>query len=237
MWGGPAGAGDGPGPSPQSEIPVLRSTSGRHSRRHEDTLAPPRANVLAAITDPGRRGLRAMLGAAALIAVATALWAWQARPHPTPVSAVPAGAANSLPASPAVAWIVIAVGGKVAHPGLVKLPAGARVADAIEAAGGVLPGVDISTLNLARKLTDGELITVGSPSPDGGGPGQPAGPLNLNAATLAQLDTLPGVGPTLAQRIIDYREAHGGFKSVAELQQVSGIGDSKFAEIKDLVTV
>ena len=117
--------------------------------------------------------------------------------------------------------MVVAVAGKVRRPGLVRLPAGARLADAVEAAGGALPGVDVALLNPARKVTDGELILVGVTAP----PGRPApvrrpaavrrvapaaGPVNLNTATLAQLDTLPGVGPVLAQRILDHREQHGG---------------------------
>jgi competence protein ComEA len=111
----------------------------------------------------------------------------------------------------------------------------------------VLPGTDISFLNLARKVSDGELIVVGVTPPPGvaqggsgeaGGGGAPGGgPVNLNTAGIDQLQTLPGVGPVLAQRILDYRTAHGGFRSVADLRQVSGIGDARFAQLKDLVTV
>ena len=142
--------------------------------------------------------------------------------------------------------LVVAVAGKVRRPGLVRLPAGARVADAVQAAGGALPGVDVALLNLARKVTDGELIVVGvtpPPVPGGrpgrpaGGPGPPPGRLNLNTATLAQLDALPGVGPVLAQRILDHRDQHGGFRSVGDLRQVDGIGDARYEQLKDLVTV
>ncbi len=148
--------------------------------------------------------------------------------------------------------LVVAVEGKVRHPGLVRLPAGSRVADAIEAAGGAEPGTDLSFVNLAQKVVDGELIVIGMTPPPGvaattgsnssgsggsGGPAQPGAPINLNTATEADLDTLPGIGPALAQRIIDYRSQHGAFRSVDELRNVSGIGDAKFAEIKDLVTV
>jgi competence protein ComEA len=140
---------------------------------------------------------------------------------------------------------VVAVAGKVRRPGLVRLPPGARVADAIEAAGGLLPGTDLATVNLARKVADGELIVVGvpAPAPPAAGSAGPAGPaapgdkVNLNTATLAQLDTLPGVGPVLAQRILGYRTNHGGFRSVTDLRQVDGIGDSRFEQLKDLVTV
>jgi competence protein ComEA len=143
---------------------------------------------------------------------------------------------------------VIAVGGKVRKPGLVRLPAGARVADALTAAGGADPGVDVALLNLARKVVDGELILVGVTPPPGvtTAPAAPAaggtapaagGPINLNTATLADLDTLPGVGPVLAQRILDAREAQGGFKAVGDLRKVEGIGDARYDQLKDLVTV
>jgi competence protein ComEA len=141
--------------------------------------------------------------------------------------------------------LVVAVAGKVRRPGLVRLPAGARVADALAAAGGVLPGTDVVLLNLARKVTDGELILVGVTPPPGvdgasaAGPaaGAAGGKVNLNTATLTQLDTLPGVGPVLAQRILDHREQHGGFRSVGDLRQVDVIGDARFEQLKDLVTV
>jgi competence protein ComEA len=144
----------------------------------------------------------------------------------------------------ASATVVVAITGKVRRPGLVRLPAGARVADALDAAGGVLPGTDLSYLNLARKVVDGELIVVGLPAPAGTmAPGADAGAagsgakVNLNTATAAQLDALPGVGPVMAQRIIAYRDRHGGFKSVSELRQVDGIGDARYEDLKDLVTV
>lgn len=134
--------------------------------------------------------------------------------------------------------MVVAVTGRVVRPGLVRLPAGARVADALEAAGGPLPDTDLSTLNLARKVTDGELIVVGLPPPAAaGGPAGGGGLVNLNTATLEQLQTLPGVGPVLAERIIEYREQHNGFASVADLRNVSGIGDARYNELKSRVTV
>jgi competence protein ComEA len=144
--------------------------------------------------------------------------------------------------------------GQVRRPGLVRLAAGSRVADAIERAGGASPGADLSTLNLARMLVDGEQVRVprpgevplgvgpagGQPGPVGGaGGGSPGvgGPVNLNSADLAALDTLPGVGPVLAQRIIDWRTEHGRFTSVEELGEVSGIGDKLYAQIRPRVTV
>jgi competence protein ComEA len=200
-------------------------------------LAVP-AGLLAAV-DPRRRGARALALVAAVVVVVAATLAWWSRPRVEPVAAATeaASAPAAGPASPAV--IVVAIAGRVVRPGLVRLPPGSRVADAIEAAGGVLPGTDMSYVNLARKLVDGELIVIGAtPPPDQpGAGGQPAGPVNLNTATLAQLDTLPGVGPVLAGRIIDYRTKHGGFHSVSELRQVEGVGDARYEQLKDLVTV
>jgi competence protein ComEA len=143
---------------------------------------------------------------------------------------------------------VVDVAGKVRNPGVVSLPAGARVIDAVKAAGGLRPGTQTGTLNLARRVVDGEQILVGvqatpapavPPAAPSGPPGAtvPGAPLDLNAATVAQLDQLPGVGPVLAQRIVDYRTQHGAFRSVDELRQVSGIGDAKFADVKSLVRV
>ncbi|MEV5909693.1 ComEA family DNA-binding protein [Streptomyces chartreusis] len=144
--------------------------------------------------------------------------------------------------------IVVDVGGKVREPGIHRLPAGSRVADALRAAGGVRPGTNTDTLNRARFLVDGEQVIVGAPAapaPESGAgtgvggaaaPGAaPAAPIPLNTATLDQLDTLPGVGPVLAQHIIAYRTQHGGFRSVDELREVNGIGDRRFADLRNLV--
>ncbi|MFF4045371.1 helix-hairpin-helix domain-containing protein [Streptomyces chartreusis] len=144
--------------------------------------------------------------------------------------------------------IVVDVGGKVREPGIHRLPAGSRVADALRAAGGVRPGTNTDTLNRARFLVDGEQVVVGAPAapaPEAGAgtgvggaaaPGAaPAAPIPLNTATVDQLDTLPGVGPVLAQHIIDYRTQHGGFRSVDELREVNGIGDRRFADLRNLV--
>jgi competence protein ComEA len=120
------------------------------------------------------------------------------------------------------------------------------VLDAVEAAGGADDGVDLSGLNLARLVADGEQVLVGIEPAAGGAatagpPGGPAtsagGPIDLNAATADQLDTLPGVGPTLAGRILEWREQHGRFSSVDELLEVSGIGPKTLAELAPLVTV
>jgi competence protein ComEA len=211
-----------------------------------------RAGVLAAF-DPGRRGVRALGIVAAVVVCIAAFFAWRARPHEAPVPVVQASAVASggpVAGGPPSSTLVVAVGGRVHRPGLVRLPAGARVADAIEAAGGALPDTDLSYVNLARKVVDGELIVVGVTPPPAvpGGPGAAGGPavpggavsggvVNVNGATLAELQTLPGIGAVLAQRILDYRTSHGQFRSVNELRQVDGIGDAKFAQLKDRVTV
>uniref|UniRef100_UPI0037DA13F0 helix-hairpin-helix domain-containing protein n=1 Tax=Streptomyces kanamyceticus TaxID=1967 RepID=UPI0037DA13F0 len=147
--------------------------------------------------------------------------------------------------------IVVDVSGEVRSPGIHRLPAGSRVADALRAAGGPAPGTDLGGLNRARFLLDGEQVVVGGPAPASGAGGADAGaagvgtagvggaagagPIGLNTASAAQLEELPGVGPVLAQHIIDYRTEHGGFRSVEELREVNGIGDRRFADLQDLV--
>ena len=211
--------------------------------------------------------MKALAAVAVVVVLIAAVLAWRARPRVDPVAvppvdARPAAASGGLaggadradhpaatPVPSAGPEVVVAVGGKVRKPGLVRLPPGSRVADALQAAGGADPGVDVALLNLARKVVDGELILVGVTPPPGmavatgpaaapaGGAGPAGGPVNLNTATLADLDTLPGVGPVLAQRILDAREAQGGFKAVSDLRKVDGIGDSRYGQIKDLVVV
>jgi competence protein ComEA len=147
--------------------------------------------------------------------------------------------------SPSAQEVVVDVAGKVRRPGLVRTTPGARVADVLALAGGALPGVDLTTLNLARQVTDGEQILVGVPgAPPPTTPGAAASPtlgsqtpLDLNKATLADLESLPGVGPVLAQRILDWRTEHGRFTTVDELQEVSGVGQKKFDSLKPHVRV
>lgn len=142
------------------------------------------------------------------------------------------------------ATVVVHVAGLVARPGVYELPAGSRVIDAVEAAGGAIAGTDLSQLNLARLVVDGEQVAVGVP-PAPGGAGAPAGPLgteevapiDLNVATEADLDSLPGVGPVLAARIVAWRQENGRFSSVDELLEVSGIGEATLGDIAPLVRV
>ncbi|MFD7442191.1 helix-hairpin-helix domain-containing protein [Streptomyces sp. NPDC059909] len=167
------------------------------------------------------------------------------RPAPAaPVGPEPEPSPGQPPTAGPGARIVVDVSGKVRRPGVLRLPAGSRVADALRAAGGVKAGTDITGLNRARVLMDGEQVVVGAPpalgvpaaGQAGGAPAGPAaGPVSLNSATVEQLDTLPGVGPVLAQHIVDYRTEHGGFRSVDELREVNGIGDRRFADLQPLV--
>lgn len=218
---------------------------------------------------------RALAALTVVLVVAAGLaggYFWTGRPEPVRapelvraarVAAVPP--APLAPASPATrtgpgpaqglgaggARVIVDVGGKVRRPGVLTLPAGSRVADALRAAGGARPDADLTGLNRARVLFDGEHVLVGLPGMPAGGPGLGSGggpgpgggaggggpgvPLSLNTATVEQLDTLPGVGPVLARHIVDHRAEHGGFRSVGELREVNGIGERRFAELERLV--
>lgn len=145
--------------------------------------------------------------------------------------------------------VTVHVAGAVVSPGVVTLPAGSRIADAIAAVGGLLDDADPARVNLARPLVDGEQVLVlregeeppptaaGGPSAGGEAAGSPAGPIDLNTATVAQLQTLPGIGPTLAQRIVSHREQHGPFRAPGDLRDVSGIGEKRFQDLAGLITV
>ena len=137
--------------------------------------------------------------------------------------------------------VIVNVAGKVVNPGVYQLPTGSRVVDALTMAGNQTRGVDISDINLARLLVDGEQILVGTP-PAAAAKKAAArvtsnNPLDLNRATASQLDTLPGIGPVTAQRILDYRTKVGRINAVDELRKISGLGGAKFEEIKDLLRV
>lgn len=168
-----------------------------------------------------------------------------------------AGSASESPptesptsSEPAAEDIVVHVSGAVARPGLVRLPATARAAQALEAAGGTTPEADLDRLNLAARIADGERLHVPRrgevvheelrAGPDSGGAGAAgarAPPVHLNTATVEQLDALPGIGPATAQAIVDHRARHGPFRSVAQLLQVKGIGEAKLAVLRSKVRV
>jgi competence protein ComEA len=156
--------------------------------------------------------------------------------EPIVIQEIPTAATESV-----TTLLIINVAGKVKNPGVYQLPPGSRVVDALEAAGQQLKGVDISDINLARVLVDGEQILIGSnrtvSSKVAAKKITKDNPLDINRATIAQLDTLPGIGPVTAQRIIDYRTKAGRINAVDELKKISGLGGVKFEEIKALLRV
>lgn len=230
--------------------------------RLKDLLRPTGEEDLMRVRYPRPRWqitpLQGAACAAMLLAAVALWWAWP-RPsvEPTAVSAadlvtaVPAPLAEETATSepPGEREIVVSVVGRVERPGLIRLPPGSRVADALDAA---VPHGDANTLalNLARLLSDGEQIHVpgpgedvaqapgaaGAPVPGGGvGGAGGAGKVSLNSASAQELMELDGVGEVTARAIVDYREAHGGFSKVDQLQEVRGIGPAKFAALKDRV--
>ncbi len=161
---------------------------------------------------------------------------------PTSIPAVPAGPTPALTQPAPVSEVVVHVVGLVVRPGLVRLPLGSRVADAVAAAGGVTRRRAADSVNLARVLVDGEQVVVGGASPlttttTGAAASVAGAPVDLNLATEVMLDGLPGVGPVLAGRITAWRAANGPFRSVDELGEVSGIGDAILAQLRPLVRV
>jgi competence protein ComEA len=140
--------------------------------------------------------------------------------------------------------LTVHVAGAVRRPGLYRLRAGARVADAVERAGGATRRAELTGLNLAAKLEDGRQVIVPArasaaqaAAPGAAAPGAAEGPINLNTATLDELDQLDGIGPATAEKILEYRQEHGGFGSIEDLGQVPGIGDKRLATLREQVTV
>ena len=247
---------------------ALLDDNGRHRRP-----APPKPAIL---TVPvALRGVRAkprrlavlgvlilLLSAGVVLGVRVAWARSAAQPRAVAATAqhpdglvsrtVPAAFASAGPGVlPTTAGVLLVhVVGQVRHPGVVRLPSGARVLDAVRAAGGATSKADLNGLNLARPVADGEQIVVPKPGesvsaggvPGAGGAGTGAsgvggGLIDLNTADAAALDSLPGVGPVLAQRILDWRVEHGRFSSVDELGEVSGIGDKILAQVSPKVRV
>ena len=218
--------------------PVVLPVPGRHASRRLSIgglqLGPVHLAVIAVVA-AGAVGLTSwwvVRDQAEAVQVAVS-------PAPTPLAEVPSAAVGSEEAS---AELVVDVAGKVRRPGIAVLPAGSRVVDALEAAGGARHGVDLTSLNLARPVVDGEQILVGVPPVPGvagslGTPSTGESMVNLNTADRAALETLPGVGPVTAESIIAWRTDNGGFTSVDELLEVDGIGEATLEDLAPLVTL
>jgi competence protein ComEA len=214
--------------------------------------------------DPGRAGAVTLAAVAAIAVLVTIFTLMREQPAPVasaklpPVGMVATASRTPSPAAHPNQPVVVSV---VHTPGLVTLPPGARIADALKAAGGTTDGADTIGLNMARQVDDGEQIVVGiapvkgqpavlgssvSPGSTAPGPtssashpakGAPAQPVNLNTATVQQLDTLPGVGPVMAAAIVAWRDAHGKFTTIDQLGEVDGIGPGRLEKLRPLVRV
>ncbi len=206
-------------------------------------MTAPQGKLLAVFPEVSPKLLVTVLAGLAILAIG-----WQQLHRSAGVerasysaSSASTGESQATSADPGPIIVVVDVAGAVRHPGVYRLPSGARVLDAVKRAR-PLPSADISAVNLAARLTDGEQVVIprrgqAQPTPGAGAAGTPAAPVSLNSGTLEQLETLDGIGPSLAQRIIDYRTAHGGFRSIAELDQVSGIGPARLAALRGHVTL
>ncbi|OZD04696.1 hypothetical protein CH275_14225 [Rhodococcus sp. 06-235-1A] len=226
------------------------------------TLLPQRWR--SARVDPGRPGALALAGAGVFVVLVAAFAVFRDAPTPAPAPPLAVVAADPMESEVATVpeadvELVVSVVGLVTNPGLVRLQPGSRIADALAAAGGPVEGADLMALNMAARVADGDQIVVGvvppqaapplssttsveGPATAGGaqaGPegSAPAGTVDLNAATVAELDALPGVGPVTATSIVGWRETNGRFLTVDQLAEVDGIGPGRLAKIRDLVRV
>ncbi|UZF43474.1 ComEA family DNA-binding protein [Rhodococcus rhodochrous] len=231
----------------------------------DEPLHPGRERFVDRLTaarwDTGRRGTAALAAIGVLAAAVALVVVWRDRPVPEPVpplpraevvdTAEPSAARETDTAQSDSTEFVVSVVGAVTRPGLVRLPAGSRVADALDAAGGAADGADFIGLNLARRVADGDQIVVGiappQPVPQASGivgaqtpgdtPPDAGGPVDLNTADETALDALPGVGPVTAAAIVSWRDTNGPFTDVEQLGEVDGIGPARLARLRELVTV
>lgn len=241
-----------PEPCPPVAAPPALPRPGRHAARRRWAGITPHLPEL---------GAAQLTVVAVIVAAGVAFGAWwvvrdQAAPaesvapqQPASVAPLATGATSSSGPGATEGTVTVDVTGKVRRPGIVVLDSGARVVDALEAAGGERNGVDLSTLNLARVLVDGEQIVVGTATVAAPGPGTPVAPggaapsgappvlVNLNTASQVELETLPDVGPVTALAILAWRDEHGGFTSVDELLEVDGIGEVTLDKLGPYVTV
>jgi competence protein ComEA len=222
------------------------SESTEPSRAEGSMLAIARARITDHLRfHPREAAALALLGLLLLIGAGLAyLRARPAAAVPPPSGAVGASASPSAGSAPANT-IVVDVVGAVRKPGVYDFPQGARVIDAVRAAGGFAPGAESQAINLARPLVDGEQVVVPkkgeAPAGTAGGAGpsaqQPGGKVNINSATELDFENLPGIGPVIAQKIVDFRDQHGPFRSIQDLMKVTGIGQKKFDSLQAYVTV
>lgn len=196
-------------------------------------LAPSRGRLLGAVV---------AVGLLVVLAVSVLIAALQSAGSGAVYRAVPSARSTPVP-SPTPTSVLVQVVGAVRQPGLVSVPAGARAVDAVAAAGGPTAKADESAVNLAGRVVDGQQLVVPERNRSRGSAVPPApvgasgsGPVSLSTASLEQLQTLPRIGPAMAARIVAWREANGGFRSVDDLLKVSGIGARTLAGLKDLVT-
>jgi len=217
--------------------PVVESRIGALRQRAADLLRfhPREVSVLAAL------GLLLVIGSGLAYA----------RARPVAAVSAPSGviSGGSAEASAPATTIIVDIVGAVRTPGVYDFAQGARVIDAVKAAGGFARGADMAAVNLARPLVDGEQIVVpkvgeapagGAAAAGGstvGGSAAQGGKVNINQASASDFENLPGIGPVLAQKIVDYRDQHGPFRTIQDLMKVSGIGDKKFDSLKEYVTV
>ena len=248
------------GASPTQSVtaadPVVPTQDGPSTQTAADVATPDHLDVAPVrlrLDHPAARGLMLLAVGAVFGGVIVAFLAWPRGGSVEPAAAPPviegaSGQAEGVDVAsptPSASVVVVDVAGFVRRPGVVELAVGSRVIDALKETGGVRARGDTSSLNLAQVLVDGEQVLVPSvhqlpvpPASSSTSPGAVAGELvDINTATLEQLDTLPGIGPVLAQAIIDWRTQNGSFTSIEQLREVSGIGDATFADLQPLVRV